>query len=188
MSTAFRPVSYTALANVASVSTGSASTGAFAPKSHASVLRVATTVDAYVNIVSQAADVVADVNNVLVLSGDPAYIKVDTIRGEISSITDPGSGSTTVVLNQPDNGTAHAFVVGDLVIFENTTNYNSYTVSGGTLPVVTAVTNSSAFTVASSGSSIANETSGTVRKAYKMGIGATTGTGKASVHEVTLQG
>ena len=74
MSTAFRPVSYTALANVASVSTTSASTGAFAPKSHASVLRITSTVDAYVNIVSQAADVTADVNNLLVLNGDPAYI------------------------------------------------------------------------------------------------------------------
>ena len=41
---------------------------------------------------------------------------------------------------------------------------------GWCIATVTAVTNSSAFTVASSGGSIANETSGTVRKAYKMGI------------------
>ncbi len=188
MSTAFRPVSYTALANVASVSTTSASTGAFAPKSHASVLKITTTVDAYVNIVSQAADVTADVNNLLVLNGDPAYIKVDTVRGEISSINDPGSGQTPVILSQPDNGTAHGFQVGDLVVFENTTNYDSYTVSGGALPTVTAVTNSSAFTVASSGSDVAENTSGTVRKAYKMGIESVAGTGKASVSEVTLQG
>ncbi len=67
MSNAFKPVSYTALANVASVTTASTSTGAFAPTSHASVLRIASTVDAYVNIVSQAADVVADVNNLVVL-------------------------------------------------------------------------------------------------------------------------
>ena len=188
MSNAFKPVGYTALANVASVTTASASTGAFAPTSHASVLRIASTVDAYVNIVSQAADVVADVDNLVVLSNEPAYVKVDTVRGEISSIDDPGSGSTTIVLSQPDNGTAHDFKVGDLIIIENTSGYNSYAVSGGALPTVTAVTNSSAFTIASSGSDVAAETSGTVRKAYRMGVEALSGTGKASVHEVTLQG
>ncbi|MEC9106368.1 MAG: hypothetical protein VX960_04605 [Candidatus Neomarinimicrobiota bacterium] len=188
MSTAFRPVSYTALANVTSVSTDSASTGAFAPKSHASVLRIYSSVDAFVNIQSQAADVVADVDNLIVVANEPAHVKVDTVRGEISSINDPGSGQTPVILSQPDNGTAHGFQVGDLVVFENTTNYDSYTVSGGALPTVTAVTNSSAFTVASSGSDVAENTSGTVRKAYKMGIESVAGTGKASVHEVTLQG
>ena len=139
MSNAFKPVSYTALANVASVTTASASTGAFAPTSHASVLRIASTVDAYVNIVSQAADVVADVDNLVVLSNEPAYVKVDTVRGEISSIDDPGSGSTTIVLSQPDNGTAHDFKVGDLIIIENTSGYNSYAVSGGALPTVPEV-------------------------------------------------
>ena len=191
MSNAFKPVSYTALANVASVTTASASTGAFAPTSHASVLRIASTVDAFVNIQSQAADVVADVDNLVVLSNEPAYVKVDTVRGEISSIDDPGSGSTTIVLSQPDNGTAHDFKVGDLIIIENTSGYNSYAVSGGALPTVTAVTNSSAFTIASSGSDVSAETSGTVRKAYRMGIesvSAVSGTAKASVHEVTLQG
>ena len=63
MSNAFKPVSYTALANVASVSTDSSSTGAFAPTSHASVLRIYCSTDSYVNIQSQAAAVVADVNN-----------------------------------------------------------------------------------------------------------------------------
>ena len=112
------------------------------------------------------------------------HIKLDTKRGEISSITDPGSGSTTVVLSQPDNGTAHDFVVGDLIVIENTTNYDSYAVGGSTLPVVTAVVNSSAFTIATSGGAIAENTSGTVRKAYKMAIKGT-GSGVASVHEVT---
>ena len=188
MSTAFRPVSYTALANVASVSTDSSSTGAFAPTSHASVLRIYCSTDSYVNIQSQAAAVVADVDNLVVSSNEPAYVKVDTVRGEISSIDDPGSGSTTIVLSQPDNGTAHDFKVGDLIIIENTSGYNSYAVSGGALPTVTAVTNSSAFTIASSGSDVAAETSGTVRKAYRMGVESLSGTGKASVHEVTLQG
>ena len=170
MSNAFKPVSYTALANVASVSTSSSSTGAFAPKSHASVCRITSSVSGYINIASQAADPTADVTNLYISASDPVHIKLDTKRGEISSITDPGSGSTTVVLSQPDNGTAHDFVVGDL-----------------TLPVVTAVTNSSAFTIATSGGAIGTETSGTVRKAYKMAIKGT-GSGVASVHEVTLQG
>ena len=188
MSNAFKPVSYTALANVTSVTTASVSTGAFAPTSHASVLRIYSSVDAFVNIQSQAADVVADVNNLVVVANQPSHVKVDTVRGEISSIDDPGSGSTTIVLSQPDNGTAHGFEVGDLIVIENTSGYNSYAVSGGALPTVTAVTNSSAFTIASSGSDVAAETSGTVRKAYRMGIESVSGTGKASVHEVTLQG
>ena len=188
MSNAFKPVSYTALANVSSVSTTSASTGAFAPTSHASVLRIYSSVDAFVNIQSQAAAVVADVNNLVVVANQPSHVKVDTVRGEIASIDDPGSGSTVIVLSQPDNGTAHGFVVGDLIVIENTSGYNSYAVSGGALPTVTAVTNSSAFTIASSGSDVAAETAGTVRKAYRMGIESVAGTGKASVHEVTLQG
>ena len=188
MSNAFKPVSYTALANVSTVSTTSASTGAFAPTSHASVLRIYSSVDAFVNIQSQAAAVSADVNNLVVVANEPAHVKVDTVRGEISSIDDPGSGSTVIVLAQPDNGTAHGFEVGDLIVIENTSGYNSYAVSGGALPTVTAVTNSSAFTIASSGSDVAAETSGTVRKAYRMGIESVAGTGKASVHEVTLQG
>ena len=188
MSNAFKPVSYTALANVTSVTTASTSTGAFAPTSHASVLRIYSSVDAFVNIQSQAADVVADVNNLVVVANQPSHVKVDTVRGEISSIDDPGSGSTTIVLSQPDNGTAHDFKVGDLIVIENTSGYNSYAVSGGALPTVTAVTNSSAFTIASSGSDVGAETSGTVRKAYRMGVEALSGTGKASVHEVTLQG
>ena len=188
MSNAFKPVSYTALANVSSVTTTSASTGAFAPTSHASVLRIYSSVDAFVNIQSQAAAVVADVNNLVVVANQPSHVKVDTVRGEIASIDDPGSGSTTIVLAEPDNGTAHDFKVGDLIVIENTSGYNSYAVSGGALPTVTAVTNSSAFTIASSGSDVAAETSGTVRKAYRMGVEAISGTGKASVHEVTLQG
>tara|TARA_B100001564_G_scaffold356164_1_gene369797 strand:- start:1731 stop:2297 length:567 start_codon:yes stop_codon:yes gene_type:complete len=188
MSNAFKPVSYTALANVASVTTTSASTGAFAPTSHASVLRIYSSVDSFVNIQSQAAAVVASVDNLVVVANEPAHVKVDSVRGEISSIDDPGSGSTVIVLSQPDNGTAHGFVVGDLIVIENTSGYNSYTVSGGALPTVTAVTNSSAFTIASSGSDVAAETTGTVRKAYRMGIESVAGTGKASVHEVTLQG
>ena len=188
MSNAFKPVSYTALANVSSVTTTSASTGAFAPTSHASVLRIYSSVDAFVNIQSQAAAVVADVNNLVVVANQPSHVKVDTVRGEIASIDDPGSGSTTIVLAEPDNGTAHDFKVGDLIVIENTSGYNSYAVSGGALPTVTAVTNSSAFTIASSGSDVAAETSGTVRKAYRMGIESVAGTGKASVHEVTLQG
>jgi len=188
MSNAFKPVSYTALANVSSVTTTSASTGAFAPTSHASVLRIYSSVDAFVNIQSQAAAVVADVNNLVVVANQPSHVKVDTVRGEIASIDDPGSGSTTIVLAEPDNGTAHSFEVGDLIVIENTSGYNSYAVSGGALPTVTAVTNSSAFTIASSGSDVAAETSGTVRKAYRMGIESVAGTGKASVHEVTLQG
>ena len=187
MSNAFKPVSYTALANVASVSTSSSSTGAFAPKSHASVCRITSSVAGYINIASQAADPTADVTNLYISASDPVHIKLDTKRGEISSITDPGSGSTTVVLSQPDNGTAHDFVVGDLIVIENTTNYDSYAVGGSTLPVVTAVVNSSAFTIATSGGAIAENTSGTVRKAYKMAIKGT-GAGVASVHDVTLQG
>ena len=188
MRNAFKPVRYTALANVSSVTTTSASTGAFAPTSHASVLRIYSSVDAFVNIQSQAAAVVADVNNLVVVANQPSHVKVDTVRGEIASIDDPGSGSTTIVLAEPDNGTAHDFKVGDLIVIENTSGYNSYAVSGGALPTVTAVTNSSAFTIASSGSDVAAETSGTVRKAYRMGVEAISGTGKASVHEVTLQG
>jgi len=98
MSNAFKPVSYTALANVASVSTSSSSTGAFAPKSHASVCRITSSVSGYINIASQAADPTADVNNLYISASDPVHIKLDTKRGEISSITDPGSGSITVVL------------------------------------------------------------------------------------------
>ena len=87
MSNAFKPVSYTALANVAVFQRLSASTGAFAPTSHASVLRIYCSVDAYVNIQSQAAAVVADVNNLVVLSNEPAYIKVDTKRVKSQVLT-----------------------------------------------------------------------------------------------------
>ena len=93
-------------------------------------------------------------NNLVVLSNQ-AHVKVDTVRGEIASIDDPGSGSTTIVLSQGLIMVRHIRLkLAILIVIENTSGYNSYARIRWCITTVTAVTNSSAF-IASSGSDVA---------------------------------